>query len=154
MSDEKKRVDEDWKKRAQQEKELDAAKFGGAPPAAPGAAPAGASAGKPVPPKEGPPNPHLAGLVESLATQALMFMGAVRDPMTGGVHQDLGQAQQMIDILTMLEEKTRGNLTRDEAEMMKQVLDEVRMHFVRLSSPPPVAPKGGKGPMMGNRPKG
>jgi len=147
-----KRVDEDWKKRAQQEKESDAQKFGGAPataPAVPGATPQAAAPA--AGPKADPPNPHFAGLVESLATQALMFMGAVRDPMTGAVHQDLPQAQQMIEMLGMLDEKTKGNLTKDEIDMMKQVLDEVRMHFVRLSSPPPPSPKG---PMMGNRPRG
>ncbi|HXX94021.1 MAG TPA: DUF1844 domain-containing protein [Planctomycetota bacterium] len=153
-----KRVDEDWKRRAQQEKELDAAKFTPAPPAAAGAAP-GAGGAAPgaagAPPKsglrEGPPNPHFAGLVESLASQALMFMGAMRDPMTGAVHQDLAQAQQMIEMLIMLDDKTRGNLTKDEAEMMKQVLNEVRMQYVRLTTPPPPGPKG---PMMGNRPRG
>ena len=148
MSSEK-RVDEDWKRRAQQEKELDAAKFTPAPasgaPDSPAAAPSPKSGTK-----EGPPNPHFAGLVESLATQALMFMGAMRDPMTGAVHQDLNQAQQMIEILGMLEEKTRGNLTKDEAEMMKQVLSEVRIQYVRLTTPPPPSPKG---PMMGNRPR-
>jgi hypothetical protein len=153
-----KRVDEDWKRRAQQEKELDAAKFNPsaapAPAQAPAAAPAppGAPAAPPKPGvKEGPPNPHFAGLVESLATQALMFMGAMRDPMTGAVHQDLGQAQQMIEMLGMLDEKTKGNLTKDEADMMKQVLNEVRIQFVRLTTPPPPGPKG---PMMGNRPRG
>ena len=148
-----KRVDEDWKKRAQQEKELDAQKFSPPPPAAaPGAAPAAAAGAAPAAgPKAGPPNPHFAGLIESLATQALMFMGAMRDPMTGAVHQDLQQAQQMIEILNALDEKTKGNLTQEEADMMKQVLDEVRLHFVRLSTPPPPAPKG---PMMGNRPRG
>jgi hypothetical protein len=35
----------------------------------------------------------------------------------------------------MLEEKTRGNLAKEEAEMLKQVLDEVRMHFVRITQP-------------------
>ena len=141
MSGEK-RVDEDWKRRAQLEKEQDAAKV--APPPPPGQASPGAA------PKAGAANPNFMGLVESLATQALMFMGAVRDPMTGAVHQDMGQAQQMVDMLGMIEEKTRGNLTKEEADMLKQVLDEVRMHFVRLSSPPP--PPGPKGPMMGNRP--
>ena len=153
-----KRVDEDWKKRAQQEKGLDAAKFTPAPaPAATSAAGPGgaaapsaaASAGATNPAAR--PNPHFAGLIESLATQALMFMGAMRDPMTGAVHQDLPQAQQLIEMLGMLEEKTKGNLAKEEAEMFKQVLDEVRMHFVRLSSPPPPSPKG---PMMGNRPRG
>jgi hypothetical protein len=139
-----KRVDEDWKKRAQVEKEQDALKVGDRPPAAAtaGAAPAPGRAAA------ARPSPHFASLVESLASQALMFMGAVRDPLTGQTHQDLHQAQTMIEILQMLEEKTRGNLARDEEEMLRQVLDEVRMHFVRLSSPPQP-----RGPMMGNRPR-
>lgn len=142
-----KKVDEDWKRRAQQEKELDAQKAG--PPPDAGAA-AGAKEGAPGK-KAGKPSPLFANLVESLASQALMFMGAVRDPMTGQAHQDFHQAQAMIDMLQMLEEKTRGNLAAEEAEMLKQVLDEVRMHFVRLASPP--APRGPKGPMMGNAPR-
>ena len=133
MSD--KRVDEDWKKRAQAEKELDAAKFTPPPaaPAAPGAPPARADANK--------PNPLFGGLVESLASQALMYMGAMRDPMTGQAHQDIQQSQTMIDMLAMIEEKTKGNLAKEEADMIKQVLDEVRMHFVRLTTPPPPKPK-------------
>ncbi|HZE96600.1 MAG TPA: DUF1844 domain-containing protein [Planctomycetota bacterium] len=130
-----KRVDEDWKKRAQAEKELDAAKF--TPPAAPGA-PGALPAG---PPADLKPNPLFGGLVESLASQALMFMGAMRDPMTGQAHQDIQQSQTMIEMLAMLEEKTRGNLAKEEADMLKQVLDEVRMHFVRLTTPPPPKPK-------------
>lgn len=138
-----KRVDEDWKRRAQLEKEQDALKVGDRPPAA---AAAGAA---PAPGRAAPrANPHFANLVESLASQALMFMGAVRDPLTGQTHQDLHQAQTMIEILQMLEEKTRGNLAREEEEMLRQVLDEVRMHFVRISSPPQP-----RGPMMGNRPR-
>ena len=142
MSEGGKRVDEDWKRRAQAEKEVDAAKA--APPAPPGAAPA---PGAP-PRNDARPHPMFGGLVESLASQALLYMGAVRDPMTGQVHQDLQQAQTMIEMLTMLEEKTRGNLVKEEAEMIKQVLDEVRMHFVRITTPPPPNPKG---PMMGNK---
>lgn len=140
-----KRVDEDWKKRAQAEKELDAAKFTPAPaaPAAPGAPAAG-------PRSDLKPNPLFGGLVESLASQALMFMGAMRDPMTGQAHQDFQQSQAMIEMLAMLEEKTKGNLAKEEADMLKQVLDEVRMHFVRLTTPPPPGPKG---PMMGNKPR-
>jgi len=90
MSDGGKRVDEDWKRRAQAEKELDAAKV--APPAPPAAA--AAAAGAPAAPGGAPPRseprPHqmFGGLVESLASQALLYMGAMRDPM-GQVHQDL-----------------------------------------------------------------
>jgi hypothetical protein len=139
-----KRVDEDWKKRAQLEKEQDALKVGDRPPAAAAAGAAPAAPGRPA----ARPSPHFTGLVESLASQALMFMGAVRDPLTGQAHQDLHQAQAMIEMLQMLEEKTRGNLAREEEELLRQVLDEVRMHFVRLSSPPQP-----RGPMMGNRPR-
>jgi hypothetical protein len=134
-----KKVDEDWKKRAQAEKELDAQKVGDRKdPPAPGAA---AGPAKP----KAKPHSLFPSLVESLASQALMFMGAVRDPMTGQVHQDLHQAQAMVDMLQMLHEKTQGNLADEEAEMLKQVLDEVRMHFVRLSQPPPM-PKSPGGP--------
>src|ERR1041385_5554302 len=132
-----KRVDEDWKRRAQAEKEVDAAKAAPPPPAAGGG-----------PKAEARPHPMFGGLVESLASQALLFMGAMRDPM-GQVHQDLQQAQTMIEMLGMIEEKTKGNLSKEESEMLKQVLDEVRMHFVRLTSPPP--PPNPKGPMMGNK---
>ena len=135
MSD--KRVDEDWKKRAQAEKQTDAAKF--TPPPAPPEAPGvpGAAPAKP----DLKPNPLFGGLVESLASQALMYMGAMRDPMTGQAHQDLQQSQTMIEMLAMLEEKTKGNLAKEEADMIKQVLDEVRMHFVRITTPPPPKPK-------------
>ena len=134
MSEGGKRVDEDWKRRAQAEKEVDAAKAVPPPPAgaAPGAGP------KP----DARPHPMFGGLVESLASQALLYMGAVRDPMTGQTHQDLHQAQTMIEMLGMIEEKTRGNLAKEESEMLKQVLDEVRMHFVRITTPPPPNPKG------------
>ena len=137
MSGEK-RVDEDWKRRAQAEKELDSAKFTPAP-AAPAAAPAAPGGGAPR--ADVRPHPLFGSLVESLASQALMFMGAMRDPMTGQAHQDLPQSQAMIDMLSMLEEKTRGNLAREESDMLKQVLDEVRMHYVRLTTPPPPKPK-------------
>ena len=140
-----KRVDEDWKRRAQAEKELDNAKA--APPPAAGAAAAPVPG---APPKAEPrTHPLFGGLVESLASQALLFMGAMRDPVTGQAHQDLQQSQAMIEMLGMLEEKTRGNLSKEEADMLKQVLDEVRMHFVRITEPPP--PPNPKGPMMGNK---
>jgi hypothetical protein len=135
-----KRVDEDWKRRAQAEKELDAMKVGSGP------APAAGAPGAPPKP-DARTHPLFGGLVESLASQALMFMGAMRDPMTGQAHQDFQQAQAMIEMLGMLDEKTKGNLSKEESEMLKQVLDEVRMHFVRITQPPPPP----KGPMMGNK---
>jgi len=66
-----------------------------------------------------------------LASQALMLLGLAPDPASGVVHKDLVQAQGLIDILAMLEEKTRGNLDEDEARMMEEMLYELRMQFVR-----------------------
>jgi hypothetical protein len=153
MPEGKKKVDEDWKRRAQLEREADMAKAGGAKPS-PAPAAAGAPEGAPAPPADNgnKVNPLFPGLVESLASQALMFMGGMRDPMTGQVMQDLNQAQTMIDMLLMLEEKSKGNLAVQEADMLKQVLDELRTQFVRVANPAPRAPKGP--PMMGNRPPG
>jgi hypothetical protein len=143
MSDEgKKKVDEDWKRRAQLERDQDAAKAGDKKPAA------AAGPGAEAPADDKKVNPLFPGLIESLAQQALMYLGGMRDPMTGQVVQDLNQAQTMIDMLLMIEEKTKGNLAAQEAEMLKQVLDELRTQFVRVAKPkaPP--------PMMGNRPPG
>jgi hypothetical protein len=66
-----------------------------------------------------------------LASQAIMFLGLAPDPASGVVHKDIVQAQALIDILAMLEGKTRGNLDEDEARMMEEMLYELRMLFVR-----------------------
>jgi hypothetical protein len=150
MSDEK-RVDEDWKRRAQMEKELDAQKAGDAPPAPAGGPAKGEAPSRPAgggARRRRPGEVDFLTLVEQLASQALLFMGAIRDPMTGQSHENLPQAQMAIDLLEVLEEKTKGNLSPDEEASLQQILDEVRMTFVRLQAPPPPP----KGPMMGNRP--
>ena len=65
-----------------------------------------------------------------LSTQALMQLGDIPDPQTGKPEQDLVGAQQLIDIIGMLEQKTRGNLDRDEAQLIEAVLYELRMKYV------------------------
>ncbi len=71
-----------------------------------------------------------------LASQAVMFLGAVGDPTTGLVTKDLGQAKALIDIIAMLDEKTAGNLNEDEARMMEEMLYELRMHYVEATRNP------------------
>ncbi len=66
-----------------------------------------------------------------LASQALMLLGLAPDPASGAVEKDVAQAKGLIDILAMLQEKTRGNLDEDEARMMEEMLYELRMQFVR-----------------------
>ena len=67
----------------------------------------------------------------SLVTTAAVHFGDMPDPLTGQKREpDLKAASQMIEILGMLGEKTRGNLTADEQQLLSQVLYELRMRFV------------------------
>ena len=81
----------------------------------------------------GPQQVDFATLVLSFATSALIQMGAAPDPATGKVTKDLALARQNIDILEILQKKTKGNLTRDEQALLDGVLAEVRLRFVEAS---------------------
>jgi len=72
-----------------------------------------------------------AELVMQHANMALIFVGAVPHPETGKPVQDLEAAQLFIDRLEMLEAKTRGNLSSQEAALLKQSLAASRMAFVQ-----------------------
>jgi hypothetical protein len=72
--------------------------------------------------------------VVSLASSAAIHFGDLPDPMTGErSDENLEGASQMIEILTLLEEKTRGNLTIEERQVLEQVLYELRLRFVEAS---------------------
>ena len=69
--------------------------------------------------------------VVSLASSAAIHFGDLPDPNTGErAEVNLEGAAQMIDILSLLEEKTRGNLTLEERQVLEQVLYELRMRFI------------------------
>ena len=73
--------------------------------------------------------------VLSLASTAALHFGDLPDPISGersGLN--LGGAAQMIEILSLLEQKTRGNLTLEERQVLEQVLYELRMRFVEATS--------------------
>ena len=72
----------------------------------------------------------LSTLVMSFATSAIVAMGKAPDPHTGQVFQDFAIAQQNIDIIALLQEKTKGNRTREEDNLFEGVLYELRMLFV------------------------
>jgi len=77
---------------------------------------------------------NFASFVLSLVHTAAVHFGDVADPTTGERHApNLQLAQQMIDILAMLEEKTRGNLSAEERQLIDQVLYELRLRFVEVS---------------------
>jgi hypothetical protein len=72
------------------------------------------------------------GFILSLATTAAVHFGDLADPQTGQpAEPDLVAARQMIDLIALLQEKTKGNLTADEAKLVEDLLYELRMRFVQ-----------------------
>jgi hypothetical protein len=72
--------------------------------------------------------------VLSLASTAAIHFGDLPDPMTGQpAEPNLDGAAQMIEILSLLDQKTRGNLTAEERQVLEQVLYELRMRFVEMA---------------------
>jgi hypothetical protein len=73
--------------------------------------------------------------VISLATTAAVHFGDIPDPVSGQPSElNLEGASQMIEILGLLEQKTRGNLTAEERQVLEQVLYELRMRFVEAKA--------------------
>lgn len=69
--------------------------------------------------------------VLSLAGAVQIGLGLVPNPQTGKTEKDLAAAKGTIDILEMLKEKTKGNLTKDEEDIFEHVLYECRMGYVQ-----------------------
>jgi hypothetical protein len=140
-------VDEDWKTQVQAEKET--AKVGSnAPPVdsptstdplAPGSTGGSAAQSESdvadMPDVDMPPA-SLVFLCTTLATQAMIALGQVPNPLTGKTELRLKQAKHYIDTLGMLEEKTAGNCTPDESALFTDLLHQLRMAYVMLQSEP------------------
>jgi Domain of unknown function (DUF1844) len=77
------------------------------------------------------PKINFATFIFSLNSSVLVQLGLIDDPATGKKTKNLPLAKQTIDILGMLEEKTRGNLTKDEENMLKNILYDLRMIYVK-----------------------
>lgn len=79
------------------------------------------------------PKIDFSTFIFSLNSSALVHLGLVEDPASGQKTKNLPVAKQTIDILGMLEEKSRGNLTDDEEKLLKNILHDLRMMYVRES---------------------
>jgi len=110
-----KKVDHDWKKKAREEKEQLARE---AESRAQGE----------------PPPASFALIVSSFTAQALIALGEIQNPVNGARARDLEAAKFSIDMLQVLEDKTKGNLTDEEAKMLQDALYDLRMRYVRASS--------------------
>jgi hypothetical protein len=112
-------IDSDWKAQAQAEKEALKAN----------------EAETTQTPEGGPnalPEPSMKALVGMLASQAIMGLGVMQDPETKGVMIDLQSSRYAIDILAVLQEKTKGNLSDEEDTELEQILVELRSRYVQV----------------------
>ena len=76
------------------------------------------------------PEVSFSTFVLSLNASALVHLGVLENPETGQKHKHLAMGKQTIDILGLLEEKTRGNLTADEEGLLKNLLYDLRLIYV------------------------
>ena len=127
MADEKKIIiDEDWKSQVQAEKEA-----AQRPPKPAAAEQPRAGGNAQMPPAS------LEMLITTLVTEAMISLGQIPHPHTGeAVFQPL-QAKYLIDTVEVLREKTKGNVTPDETQMMDQLLHQLRLAYVQLTAARP-----------------
>lgn len=126
-------IDDDWKKQAQEEKRKlaeKAAQVASAPSPSSTAKPQAASGARD---ERETPQASFPTLVRSIMTQALLYLGelAVR---TGESMLNLDMAKYQIDLLGVLEEKTKGNLSADEQKLLDLTLYDLRSRFVNTAS--------------------
>lgn len=159
-------VDADWKAQARAEKERLAREFDKETPkktqhaepsgAEQGAQGKAAGAGGAAPEQQGQeqgvpqelPEASFETLVQSIASQALMALGAVPDPVSGRRMLHMPLAKFHTDTLGVLEEKTKGSLTDEEAQLIEQVLYELRMLYVQRAQSMQGGAQG-QGPVAG-----
>jgi hypothetical protein len=87
-------------------------------------------------PEDALPHFDFSTFILSLSHSALMHLGEAPHPETGQIEQNLPLARQTIDLIGMLEEKTKGNLSGDEERLVGQILFDLRMRYVELSKKP------------------
>ena len=85
---------------------------------------------QPEPPPQFP-EINFATFVASLNASALLQLGAIEDPTSGQKNKNLPMAKQTIDILNMLQEKTAGNLSEEEENLLKNILYDLRIMYVK-----------------------
>jgi len=90
---------------------------------------------KSAPRSTGPelPEPSIETLIGLLSTQAMVALGILPNPVSRKAERELTTARYFIDLLSVVEQKTAGNLTRDEAEALDGTLHSLRMTFVQRS---------------------
>lgn len=89
-----------------------------------------------VPDKDGGcvmPEVTFEAFIMSLNTSVLYHLGEIADPLTGKREKNLDLARHGIDTLALMEQKTQGNLSDDEAKMLKDLLYDAKLKFVQAA---------------------
>ena len=86
------------------------------------------------------------GLVISLAAATMQHLGKTLSPVTNKIEKNLPAAQSTIDMLDMLEAKTQGNLSANEAKLLKSILAELKLNYVETLNEKPAEAVPGKTP--------
>jgi len=113
-----KRVDESWKDEVAKER-------GGGP-----AQPTEPASPQPESARQEMPQVDFGFFLSTLSMQALVALGEIPNPATNQPEANLDQARYLIDLLGLLQEKTKGNLTSEEAQALEGLLYELRMKYV------------------------
>ncbi len=79
------------------------------------------------------PEISFSSLIFSLSTSALIQLGEIQDPISQQLDKNLPLAKQTIDLIGMLKEKTKGNLTSEEQMLLENILYDLRMRYVRTA---------------------
>jgi len=79
------------------------------------------------------PEVNFNSLIFSLSSSALLNMGDIAEPQTGERKKDLPMAKYSIDIISMLQEKTKGNLTEEEHKFLDSILADLRLRYVKAA---------------------
>ena len=77
------------------------------------------------------PEINFASFVLSISSSVLLHFGDIADPVSGKKERNLPMAKQTIDILAILKEKTNGNLTKDEEQLLDHLLHDLRLKYVQ-----------------------
>ncbi len=88
----------------------------------------------------------LMQLVFSLHSATMQQLGKVKNPLSDTVERDLPGAQASIDMIEMIREKTKGNLSDDEERFLNQILHELRLNYVDEAAKPEPPPPTGSSP--------
>jgi hypothetical protein len=80
------------------------------------------------------PEINFINFLFSISTSALIQLGEIADPTSQQTAKNLPLAKQTIDLIGMLKEKTKGNLTPEEAKLIENILFDLRMRYVKATS--------------------